>query len=183
MLSLCYIVRSNVIILVTYRIAKNLKSLDIKDEYIYYLVTIIIVSSSMAVANAIAFDNEGVDYTYLSLRSISIIFNIALFLLIMQKLYVLLHEPIPEKIRHSKDETAATTHQDNPVYVLVMRLQYYCIVQTISRLGASWYQLQYGFNADSYDSNRDSTIHNVSLVSAITNLLLALPYSLSLVFR
>ncbi len=60
---------------------------------------------------------------------------------------------------------AANNH--NPIFVLAMRLQYYCIVQTVSRIGASWYQFTYGFD---YDPSTASTLQSIAFItqSALT---------------
>ena len=36
-------------------------------------------------------------------------------------------------------------NSSNPVFLLSKRLVYYCVVQTVARIGSSWYQLAYGF--------------------------------------
>lgn len=40
---------------------------------------------------------------------------------------------------------AGSSPNSNPVFLLSKRLVYYCIVQTVARIGSSWYQLAYGF--------------------------------------
>jgi hypothetical protein len=47
-----------------------------------------------------------------------------------------------------------------------MRLVYYCIVQTITRIGSSWYQLQYGFgSAAEYDATDASLLKSTIYLS------------------
>ena len=52
----------------------------------------------------------------------------------------------------------------NPLFVLAMRLQYYCIVQTVTRIGASWYQLQYGAEP-TYDSSNPNIIKAIAIIT------------------
>ena len=42
--------------------------------------------------------------------------------------------------------TLAPNFHTNPVFILSKRLVYYGIVQTVTRIGSSWYQLAYGFS-------------------------------------
>jgi hypothetical protein len=45
---------------------------------------------------------------------------------------------------------------------LTSRLKHYVVVQTVTRIGATWYQLQYGFGS-TYDSNEATTMQTVSV--------------------
>lgn len=80
--------------------------------------------------------------------------NVVAILVIFYKIYRL----------YRKDPTFQPN--SNPVYILSMRLVYYCLVQTITRIGSSWYQLQYGFgSASEYDASSASTLKTVIYLS------------------
>lgn len=150
--------------LVTYRIVRNLRSLDIQKEYKYYFWTITLFCVTVAVLTGVFIGDNSVDFFYLAVKTISILINISLFVRIMYKIYHLMKiAPGSNATSRSRAERSLS-HADavsNPVYVLAMRLQYYCIVQTVTRVGASWYQLQYGFDTDSYHEGHASTMQNV----------------------
>ena len=47
-----------------------------------------------------------------------------------------------------------------------MRLVYYCVVQTLTRLSSTWYQLQYGFHsADEYDADKSTSMETAIYLS------------------
>lgn len=54
--------------------------------------------------------------------------------------------PLPPSPPPSPPPSVPHLHsQANPVFLLSKRLVYYCIVQTVTRIASSWYQLAYGF--------------------------------------
>lgn len=99
-------------------------------------------------------DNPTILLIYFVIRTVSIIINIFAILIIFYKIYKL----------SLKDPSFQAN--SNPVYILSMRLVYYCLVQTITRIGSSWYQLQYGFgSAADYDSDNASTLKTIIYLS------------------
>jgi hypothetical protein len=87
---------------------------------------------------------------YFVIRSVSVILNIITFAIIAFKVYVL---DVPSQDPSRPESEPSPNNNSNPVFVLSMRLIYYCIVQTVTRIGASWYQLQYGFGHTFNDEN------------------------------
>lgn len=56
--------------------------------------------------------------------------------------------------------------QKDIITIMCGRLQYYCLVQIISRIGATWYQLQYGFREtiDRSSSNFQTSVFAVQFM-------------------
>ncbi len=114
----------------------------------------------LAVLNCSLQDTTYVQSIYLILKSLSLITNMFTFAIIMCKIQRMNVEANGKVLQGN----------ENPVFVLAMRLQYYCIVQTVTRIGASWYQIHYGFNE--YDSHDASTMESIAFLceSALTPL-------------
>jgi hypothetical protein len=88
---------------------------------------------------------------YFILRTVSIAINIIAIFAIFIKLYYM---------------NDGTELKNNPVFVLSMRLVYYCVVQTITRLSSTWYQLQYGFgSADKYEADKSTSLETAIYLS------------------
>lgn len=177
------LIRSNIILLITYRIAKHLRSVKIEQEYRLYFYSVTIFSAVFATVNGFFMCNNAVNFIYLSLKTLSVLLNIVLLALILHKVYHIMKISSGTNLRH-RSVPGEAPPRSNPVYVLVtrqvclnfymhsyswwvalpvFRLQYYCVVQTFTRIGASWYQIQYGFDSDSYDKNDASVMQNVSI--------------------
>jgi hypothetical protein len=130
---------SNILIFVTCQIIFTSRSVDIHSNYKYYFCFVTIPATVISILEGIYVRHSGstaIFYCYFILRSTSVVGNILLFLIIVTQLYHL----------HSfSTNDYSKLNSLNPIYVLSMRLIYYCLVQTITRVGASWYQLQYGY--------------------------------------
>jgi hypothetical protein len=137
---------SNVIILVTCRIVVELRTIDIMKKYNIYCVAVYLPSTAVTALTVVFLGNVHVTMVYFAMRTFSIAINVFAICIIFFKIY---------RMRTTGD-TMSMSSKSNPVFVLSMRLVYYCAVQTITRIGNSWYQLEYGFGAG-YDAN-DATI-------------------------
>lgn len=128
-----------------------------------------IPSAVLAIFDAIFIGNTAISVIYLTIKTVSIIVNITTYLVILLKIGKMAtasDASNPNTNLTSRFSLQAIRNNNNPVYVLAMRLQYYCIVQTLTRLGASWYQLQYGFGA-TYHEDSASTLQTISLFSEV----------------
>lgn len=91
---------------------------------------------------------------YFAIRTLSILINVLAILIIFYKIY-----------RLRKKDPQFHPNSD-PAYVLSKRLVYYCVIQTITRIGSSWYQLQYGFgSAADYDASEASLLKSTIYLS------------------
>mmetsp|Transcript_2651 Transcript_2651/g.3979 ORF Transcript_2651/g.3979 Transcript_2651/m.3979 type:complete len:371 (-) Transcript_2651:295-1407(-) len=137
---------SNAIILVTCHIVMHLRSVDIIKMYPLYFTLVMVPSLSVAIVSAVFPDSSYTQMAYLAIRSLSILVNIVAILIIFCKIS-----------RMQKEGDVREDPNCNPVFVLSKRLVYYCMVQTVTRIGSSWYQLQYGFGG-TYDADSASTL-------------------------
>lgn len=64
----------------------------------------------------------------------------------------------------SNYSSPAAAPKSNPVFLLSKRLVYYCIVQTITRIGSTWYQIAYGFGSE-YEASDASTLQTIIYLS------------------
>jgi hypothetical protein len=87
-------------------------------------------------------------HLYITTRTISIFVNIVVYglLIIMIGRFQLSYGTDPRGSRGNKPPASAV----DVLYLLTRRLLNYCIVQTISRIGVTWYQLQFGFGSYDY---------------------------------
>ena len=138
---------SNVIILVTCRIVVELRTIDIVKRCRYYYFAVYVPSTVMAVLSSIMLGNVCLTVTYFLLRSLSIIVNVLAIVIIFFKINTM----------RKNGDSFSVSAKTNPVFVLSLRLVYYCAVQTITRIGNSWYQLQYGFGGG-YDADSASAL-------------------------
>jgi hypothetical protein len=135
-------------------LSHSVSSLLSLDQYPYFLLSVFVPSMIIASLSVIFLNNPLVLLAYFSLRTVSIFINISATLLIFYKIHRLRRQD-PHFHPYS-----------NPAYVLSMRLVYYCIVQTITRIGSSWYQLQYGFgSAEEYDASDASLLKSTVYLS------------------
>lgn len=93
---------------------------------------------------------------YLSIKSISITINICALTAIAVKINKMNFSCSTPRDTILQTGNSAV-YQEQIIRVLSRRLSYYCIVQTITRVGPTWYQLQYGFGDYNYDTNDPST--------------------------
>lgn len=148
---------SNVILFIIFQIIWTLHSVNISKNYLFYFLIVIIPSSVISILEGIFVRHDGstaVFLTYFIIRTISVIANIILMILIFYQLSKL-------NSLSNTSENSQKFHSINPIYLLSMRLIYYCLIQTISRIGASWYQLQYGYGHN-YHHETASTIQTVA---------------------
>jgi hypothetical protein len=111
-------------------------------------------SITIASLAAIFLNNPYVLLAYFVLRTASIAINLIAILIIFYKIYCL-----------RKKDPLFQPNSD-PAYVLSKRLVYYCVIQTITRIGSSWYQLQYGFgSAADYDATHASLLKSIVYLS------------------
>jgi hypothetical protein len=104
-------------------------------------------SITIASLAAVFLNNPSVLLAYFILRTVSIAINLIAIIVIFYKIY-----------RLRKKDPLFQPNAD-PAYVLSKRLVYYCVIQTITRIGSSWYQLQYGFgSAAEYDASQASLL-------------------------
>ena len=107
--------------LITYRIAKHLRSVDILNEYRLYCGSITLFSAVFTVINAIMFGDYTVNYVYLVLKTLSILANIILFAMIMHKIYRLMRVSPTTAAQRTVSTGSQVAAVGNPVYVLVSR--------------------------------------------------------------
>jgi hypothetical protein len=130
---------SNILIFVVYQIVSTLQSVNIKDNYYSYRLFASVPATLLSILEAIFVQHQGstaIFYIYFAIRSISVLGNLILFGIIFYHFY---------RLNALSNDEYYKLNSTNPIYVLAMRLIYYCLVQTVTRLGASWYQLQYGY--------------------------------------
>jgi hypothetical protein len=96
---------------------------------------------------------EIANQVYYWVRIGSILFNIIIHCLISYKLNAMGFQHTDRK----SGSGSFSTHRDDPVRVLASRIKYYPIVQIVSRAGAAWYELAYGFDTDSYSADLSLT--------------------------
>jgi hypothetical protein len=66
-------------------------------------------------------------------------------------------------IRRYTSSMVTVSHQMKAIQVLVDRLKYYPIVQIISRIGPSWYEIEYGYNFTATDISLTRCISDISV--------------------
>lgn len=94
---------------------------------------------------------NGITSTYFWLRIASICVNVVIYGVMSIKLI------------NRRDNTGETSTLDNdPIKALAYRMLFYPVVQIITRFGAAWYELAYGFNTDWNPSY--STLQQASLM-------------------
>lgn len=141
---------SNVIILVTCRIVVELRTIDIIKKYSAYSIAVYLPSTAVTTLSVVFLGNVHVTIVYFAMRTFSIAINVFAICIIFFKIYRM----------RTKGGSVSMNSKSNPVFVLSKRLVYYCAVQTITRVGNSWYQLQYGFGSG-YDSSDASIMQTV----------------------
>lgn len=146
---------TNVISLVLYNIVRNLRSFDIYAHYPLFAAAIFAPSLALAILVVHYYGKEpyfeAFNQVYYWVRIGSILFNILIHGLISYKL---------DRMGYRERGAART---DDPVRELASRIKYYPIVQIISRAGAAWYELAYGFDTDSYSKRDMGVTQAVSL--------------------
>ena len=136
---------SNVIALVVYYIVKKLRSFNINEHFFMMSSGITIVSLLLGVIIVATLDTSGgKDFLifYYWFRFASIMVNVIVTYLIHRKC----------------QQMGFGAQGHHPVTVLAKRLKCYPIVQTVARIGASWYELFYGFGSDSYKEAEHGTV-------------------------
>jgi hypothetical protein len=98
-------------------------------------------------------------YIYLTVRTGSIVVNVVAYAIISIKIKNMsFHRPVSEPII-----TAPVSQRTaDAVSALSTRLRYYSVVQTISLVGTTWYQMQYGIH-DWHFALSDPTSFQVGL--------------------
>jgi hypothetical protein len=79
---------------------------------------------------------------YFVIKTISLSLNVCFYLLIMYKV-----RPPPTPLSRHRQVYTLSGLQKDLITVMCGRLQYYCLVQIISRIGATWYKIQFGFRS------------------------------------
>lgn len=85
-------------------------------------------------------DVMALTYIYLTVRTGSIVFNVVAYLVIYIKIENMNFH------RTSSEPALISQRTADAVNALATRLLYYSVVQTISRVGTTWYQMQYGIH-------------------------------------
>ena len=163
---------SNVISLVVVYIVSSMKTFDIERRFvaIAFIVTAIALTAATGAAATVYDSNDTVSpqkqaahdiffKLYYWLRFISIIVNVVAYLVVSRKLSVMGFDANGQH----KSVKPGARNAVHPVTVLADRLKWYPIVQAVSRLGASWYEYNYGDSVTSYKSSSD-TLHDVALM-------------------
>lgn len=138
---------TNVMSLVLCYTVCTLTSVNIQASIRSIGCTIHCLAAAMAIAVVAVYlvdhDDESMNKIYYWLRVASIALNIVIYLVLFAVLnpYIRCHRGLAEC-----DETLLLLSQ------LTSRLAYYPIVQVITRVGASWWEYQYGFQPDAFDS-------------------------------
>lgn len=133
----------------------TLQSVNIEGGIRKVAIAIAFVSLSLATVLVILYqedkDNEVMNYVYYWFRIGSIGLNVliyfVLFLLLSDLGLMDLLDIVTGNDRTVRGETKHLLSQ------LTRRLVYYPIVQILTRAGASWWEYQYGFQSDSFDSS------------------------------
>lgn len=138
----------NFISILLYRIVTNLTSYSVNKAYPTAFLTIAVVSTITASAmtavtgmyhgHSAAFNIT--NYVFLSLRMISIIFNL------------LVHFKISYRLKEM-GFWEANRPKNDPVLILSSRIKFYPLVQIFAMLGIILYEVQYGFDPSSYNNN------------------------------
>lgn len=118
----------------------------------------------LAIADGLFPTSIAVNSLYLAIKTISILINIIAYGIIVYKVSSMLPDANLQATgahRVLSQSSTSSSKYNNPVYVLAMRLQYYVVVQSVTRIGASWYQLQFGY--DAYDSQHASSVETVAV--------------------
>lgn len=164
---------TNVISTVICYIVAYRKSFNLAEYMNTFNISIVITSLLLSVAEAILYASRGsdMDFTadsiYYWFRLVSIVVNIINHLIITYHLQVLTagyYQVHKGSISNSNPTSnipifilltsffRKTAVKANPLEILSSRLKYYPLVQIFSRLGASWWEFQYGFRPNSFDS-------------------------------
>lgn len=106
--------------IITYRITKYLRSVDVHKEYKVYFLSVVTFSASFAVVNTAMMNDRTVDYFYLICKSLSMIVNIVLFGLIWHRIYRLMKTTSP-KAQRQISVGATAPPMGSPVYALTTR--------------------------------------------------------------
>lgn len=124
-------------------------------KYPYYFFVVVIPPVCLAIAFSIYENSWTLGIIYLSIRSISICINLAVYLFLLLKIGNMRYSPLTRPLLSTESGNNYTTY--DVMTTLTKRLLFYCVVQTITRIGATWYQLQWGFGSYNYDIDNPST--------------------------
>lgn len=99
-----------------------------------------------------------VNVTVYCLRFASILISFCIYLVTQRKISAMFY-------RKGDSSNFPSTARYAPILELSDRLKLYVLVQIVSRLGAAWYEIQYGFTTSSYGTLEDSPLHTASIVT------------------
>lgn len=128
---------TNILAVIILRVVLRKKSTDILNNF-YFLSaialfpSIVLGSLLIGVRGSTAYDLEEI---YFWGRLVSIIINFVIHAIISYRSYQM----------NSSRVTSTRTPQEVAIQVLSDRMIYYPLMQTLSRIGASWYEAKYGF--------------------------------------
>ena len=155
---------SNWIAFVLFYVVVYKKSFDITKNYIYIILSTVIIWIPIVVIYSIGALPKGsnphlVTFVHLTLyyyaRLISIALNFILIGCILYKNYQI------------RSKSTTKTPAEIAINTLCRRVMYYPILQTISRSGYAWYEFQYGFDFRVSQAEHDPERYGLLIYSAI----------------
>jgi hypothetical protein len=119
----------------------------------------------LAIAFSLYENSYALAMVYLSIRSISICINLVVYFLLLLKIGNMRYSPLTSPLLSAECGENPTSY--DIMSTLTKRLLYYCVVQTITRIGATWYQLQWGFGSYNYDVDSPSTWQLIAIFTEV----------------
>jgi hypothetical protein len=164
---------SNWIAFVLFYVVVYKKSFDVMKNYIYIILSTIIIWIPIVVIYSIGALPEGsnphlVTFVHLTLyyyaRLVSIALNFIMIGFIVYKNYQV------------RSKNATKTPAEIAINTLCRRVMYYPVLQTISRSGYAWYEFQYGFNFSVSQAQHDPERYGLLIYSAIITPTISIGY-------
>jgi len=155
---------SNWIAFVLFYVVVYKKSFDVMNNYMYIILSTVIIWIPIVVIYSIGALPEGsnphlVTFVHLTLyyyaRLVSIALNFIMIGFIVYKNYQV------------RSKNATKTPAEIAINTLCRRVMYYPILQTISRSGYAWYEFQYGFDFRVTEAQHDPERYGLLIYSAI----------------
>jgi len=155
---------SNWIAFVLFYVVVYKKSFDVMMNYIYIILSTVIIWIPIVVIYSIGALPEGsnphlVTFVHLTLyyyaRLVSIALNFIMIGFIVYKNYQV------------RSKSTTKTPAEIAINTLCRRVMYYPILQTISRSGYAWYEFQYGFDFRVTEAEHDPERYGLLIYSAI----------------
>jgi len=140
------------------------KAFDIKKNYIYIILSTVIIWLPMVVIYSIGALPQGSNISLVTLVRLTLFYY---FKLTSIALNFILIGCILYKNYQIRSKTTTKTPAQTAINTLCRRVMYYPILQTVSCSGYAWYEFQYGFDFRVSQAEHDPERYGLLIYSAI----------------